>query len=151
VLIAVSARRFGWFHLDEDFVRRFREVMKQRGTQPAFRIEIREVVPIAVKFGLATFQPKSIIRERSGGEDQIVALTNAEKQARYRERYLGVNGEKRRLTLFIDASTGAQLDPLAHRKGYSVTAVVEELAERAERRITSKLSGKALRAYLERE
>jgi hypothetical protein len=29
--------------------------------------------------------------------------------------------------------------------------VVEELAAMAERRITSKLSGKALRAYLERE
>jgi hypothetical protein len=80
-----------------------------------------------------------------------MALTNAEKQARYRERHLGVNGEKRRLTLFIDASAGAKLDRLAHRKGYSVTAMVEELAASAERRITAKLSGKALRAYLERE
>jgi hypothetical protein len=80
-----------------------------------------------------------------------MALTNAEKQARYRERHLGVNGEKRRLTLFIDATTGAQLDRLAYRKGYSVTAVVEELTASAERRITSKLSGKALRAYYERE
>ena len=80
-----------------------------------------------------------------------MALTNAEKQARYRERHLGVNGEKRRLTLFSDATTVAQLDRLAHRKGYSVTAVVEELTASAERRVTSKLSGKALRAYLERE
>ena len=80
-----------------------------------------------------------------------MALTNAEKQARYRERHLGVNGEKRRLTLFIDATTVAQLDRLAHRKGYSVTAVVEELTASAERRVTSKLSSKALRAYLERE
>jgi hypothetical protein len=55
------------------------------------------------------------------------------------------------LTLFIDASTGAQLDRLAHRKGYSVTAVVEELVASAERRVKSKLTGKALRAYLERE
>jgi hypothetical protein len=80
-----------------------------------------------------------------------MALRNAEKQARYRERHLGENGGKRRLTLFIEASTGAQLDRLAHRKGYSVTAGGEELAASAERRITSKLSGKALRAYLERE
>jgi hypothetical protein len=76
-----------------------------------------------------------------------MALTNAEKQARYRERHLGVNGEKRRLTLFIDATTGAQLERLAHRKGYSVTAVVEELAASAERRATSRLSGKALKTY----
>jgi hypothetical protein len=80
-----------------------------------------------------------------------MALTNAEKQARYRERHLGVNGGKRRLTLFIDATTGAQLDRLAHRKGYSVTSVVEELAANAERRITARLSSKALRAYYERE
>jgi hypothetical protein len=80
-----------------------------------------------------------------------MAPTNAEKQGHYRERHLGVGGGKRRLTLFIDASTGAQLDRLAHRKGYSVTAVVEELVASAERRIMSKLSGKALRAYLERE
>jgi hypothetical protein len=80
-----------------------------------------------------------------------MALTNAEKQARYRERHLGVDGEKRRLTLFIDAGTGAQLDRLAHRKGYSVTAVVEELVASAERRVTAKLTGRALRAYYERE
>jgi hypothetical protein len=80
-----------------------------------------------------------------------MALTNAEKQARYRERHLGVDGGKRRLTLFIDANTGAQLDRLAHRKGYSVTAVVEELAASADRRVAGQLSGKALRAYLERE
>jgi hypothetical protein len=80
-----------------------------------------------------------------------MALTNAEKQARYRERHLGVNGEKRRLTLFIDATTGAQLERLAHHKGYSVTALVEELAASAERRITSKLSGWDLKRYLDGE
>jgi len=35
-----------------------------------------------------------------------MALSNAEKQARYRERHLGVDGGKRRLTHFIDAATG---------------------------------------------
>jgi hypothetical protein len=47
-----------------------------------------------------------------------VALTNAEKQARYRERHLAVDGEKRRTMLFLNATTRAQLDRLAHRKGY---------------------------------
>jgi hypothetical protein len=42
-----------------------------------------------------------------------VTLTNAEKQARYREHHLDDDGGKRRLPLFIDASTGAQLDRLA--------------------------------------
>jgi hypothetical protein len=80
-----------------------------------------------------------------------MALTNAEKQARYRARHLGVDGGKRRLTLFIDASTGAQLDRLAHRKSYSVTALIEELVASAERRVTAHLSGRALKAYLDRE
>jgi hypothetical protein len=76
-----------------------------------------------------------------------MALTNAEKQARYRERHLGADGEKRRTTLFLNATTRAQLDRLAHRKGYSVTAVIEELAAIAERRVTARLSGKALKTY----
>lgn len=43
------------------------------------------------------------------------------------------NGEKKRTTLFLDAITRAQLDRLAHRKRYSVTAVIEELAASADR------------------
>jgi hypothetical protein len=50
-----------------------------------------------------------------------------------RERHLGENGEKKRTTLFLDAITRAQLDRLAHRKGYTVTAVIEELAASADR------------------
>ena len=76
-----------------------------------------------------------------------MAFTNSEKQARYRERHLGVNGQKRRLTLFIDATTKAQLDRLARHNDYTVTALVEERAASAERRATSRLSGKALKVY----
>ena len=57
-----------------------------------------------------------------------MVLTNAEKQVRCRERHLSVDGGKRRLTLFIDATTAAQLHRQERRKGYSVTAVIEELA-----------------------
>jgi hypothetical protein len=80
-----------------------------------------------------------------------MALTNTEKQARYRERHLGVNGEKARVGLILDAGTRAQMSRLARHRGYTITALVEELVASAERRVTSKLSGKALRAYLERE
>jgi predicted DNA-binding ribbon-helix-helix protein len=80
-----------------------------------------------------------------------MALTNAEKQARYRERHLGVDGEKARVQLFLSADTKAQLDRLAHRKGCTVTALIEELAASAERRVTARLSGKARRRYYESE
>jgi hypothetical protein len=80
-----------------------------------------------------------------------MALSNAEKQARYRERHLGVDGEKARLQLFLSADTKAQLDRLAHRKGYTVTALIEELAASAERRVIARLSGKARKRYYESE
>jgi hypothetical protein len=41
--------------------------------------------------------------------------------------------------------------PKGDPKGYEITAVVEELIESAERRVPSKLTGKALRVYLDRE
>jgi hypothetical protein len=80
-----------------------------------------------------------------------MALTNAEKQARYSERHLGVDGEKARVGLILDASTRAQMSRLARHKGYTITALVEELVESAERRVTGQLSGKALKAYLDGE
>ncbi len=80
-----------------------------------------------------------------------MALTNAEKQARYRERHLGVDGGKSRVGLILDATTRAKMDRLARYKGYTITALVEELVESAERRVTGRLTGKALKAYLDPE
>jgi hypothetical protein len=40
---------------------------------------------------------------------------------------------------------------LARRKGYTLTALVEELVGSAERRVRGKLTGKALKAYLNDE
>jgi hypothetical protein len=74
-------------------------------------------------------------------------LSNAQKQARYRERHLGVDGEKARVQLFLSAAARAQLDRPAHHKGYTVTALIEELAASAERRIVAKLTPKGLKAY----
>jgi hypothetical protein len=76
-----------------------------------------------------------------------MALTNAEKQAHYRERHLGVDGDKARVQLFLNAGTRARLDRLARHSGCTVTALIEELAAAAERRVTSKLAGKALKTY----
>jgi hypothetical protein len=74
-------------------------------------------------------------------------LTNAEKQRAYRERHLGIRGGKTRIQLFLSTGTRAQLRRLARRKGYTVTALVEELVASAERRVIAKLSGRALKVY----
>jgi predicted DNA-binding ribbon-helix-helix protein len=80
-----------------------------------------------------------------------MALSNSEKQARYRERHLGVDGEKARVGLILNATTRAKMNRLARHKGCTITALVEELVESAERRTLAKLSGKALKVYLDVE
>ena len=75
-----------------------------------------------------------------------MALTNAEKQARYRERHLE-NGTKTRGHFFLEATTKAKLLRLAHHRNCSVPALIGDLAARAERRVTAQLSGKALKRY----
>ena len=56
-----------------------------------------------------------------------VTLTNAEKQARYRERHLGVDGEKVRVGLNLNAATRAKMGRLARHRGYTITSLVEEV------------------------
>jgi hypothetical protein len=75
-----------------------------------------------------------------------MALTNAEKQARYRERHLE-NGTKTRGHFFLEATTKAKLLRLAHHRNCSVPALIGDLAASAERRVTAQLSGKALERY----
>jgi hypothetical protein len=77
-----------------------------------------------------------------------MALSNSEKQARYRQRHL-VHGEKARVGLILNAVTRAKMHRLARHKGYTITALVEELVESAERRVTTRLTGKALKVYLD--
>jgi hypothetical protein len=76
-----------------------------------------------------------------------VTLTNAEKQARYRERHLGVDGEKVCVGLNLNAATRAKMGRLACHRGYTITYLVEELIERAERRVRARLPSRALKAY----
>jgi predicted DNA-binding ribbon-helix-helix protein len=78
-----------------------------------------------------------------------MALSNTEKQARYRKRHLGVDGEKARVGLILDASTRAQMGRLARHRGYTITALIEELVESAERRVTTRLTGKARKRYFD--
>ena len=68
-----------------------------------------------------------------------VTLTNAEKQARYRERHLGVDGEKVRVGLNLNAGTRAKRGRLARHRGYTITALVEEPIKRAEQPVTARL------------
>jgi hypothetical protein len=57
------------------------------------------------------------------------------------------NGTKTRGHFFLEATTKAKLLRLAHHRNCSVAALIDDLAARAERRVTAQLSGKALKRY----
>jgi hypothetical protein len=78
-----------------------------------------------------------------------MAMTNAEKQRAYRDRHLGFNGEKSRMQLVLNVRARFQLERVARHKGYSVTAVVEELAAEVERRIVDRMTSKQRREYFD--
>jgi hypothetical protein len=76
-------------------------------------------------------------------------MTSAEKQRAYRERHLGFYGEKSRVQLVLSVHAKFQLERLARHKGYSVTALVEEMAAAAERGIIDRMTSKERREYFE--
>jgi hypothetical protein len=78
-----------------------------------------------------------------------MALTSAEKQRRYRDRHLGVDGTKERIQLFISVQAKAQLGRLACHHGYTVTKVIEKLAADAERALISRLPARQHTRYLD--
>jgi hypothetical protein len=76
-------------------------------------------------------------------------MTPAEKQRRYRQRHLGVDGHKERLQCMVSARTKAQLTRLANYHGYSVTALIETLAAQAERALVDTLPQPDISPYLD--
>ena len=78
-----------------------------------------------------------------------MALSPAEKQRRYRERHLGVEGAKERLQCVVSVRAKAQLERLAQHHGYSVTRMIETLAADAERAVLDQLTDPDAKAYLD--
>jgi len=80
-----------------------------------------------------------------------VTLTNAEKQARYRERHLDVDGEKVGVGLNLNAGTRAKMGRLGARPRLYNNRSVDEVVERAELRVTARLRSRALKANYDAE
>jgi hypothetical protein len=71
-----------------------------------------------------------------------MALTNAEKQASWRERHLKKeHGTKLRAQFIFDVSTRAQLKRIATHKGCSVTSLIKEWVASAD--VASLISSRA--------
>lgn len=77
-----------------------------------------------------------------------MAMTNAQRQAKYREQRLkDVNGTGSRLNLVIDHGAHLALKRLALRYCVTVTALIERLAMEEQRRATEAMSGEELDTF----
>jgi hypothetical protein len=76
-----------------------------------------------------------------------MALTASEKQRRYREKHLGIDGQKVRLQAFVSVSCEGELKRLAAHHGYSLTKMIEVLARDAESDLLDTLPSSEHKAY----
>jgi len=76
-----------------------------------------------------------------------MALSNADRQRRYRERHLGVDGGKDRLQLFISVHANAQLYRLARHYGCTITEAFEKIAGAAEQAMDGSLTPTERKSY----
>lgn len=76
-----------------------------------------------------------------------MALSQAEKQRRYRERHLGSDGEKHRIQCVISIRTKLKLKRLAHYYGCNLTSLIEKLAADAEEAIVYQIPSRDIGIY----
>ena len=67
-------------------------------------------------------------------------LSNAQKQARYRAKHLGIDGGKVRLQAMVSVHTEARLKRLAHHQGFSQTTALDRIIADAHGRVVEPMS-----------
>lgn len=76
-----------------------------------------------------------------------MALTNAELQARYRQRHLK-DGTSCRINTVVNATTCAALARLARHRGITLRETLETVLAQAEAAATRRMSPESLKIYL---
>ncbi len=78
-----------------------------------------------------------------------MALTNAEKQARYRERHLkDVEGMRERLQAVVSIQAKRALESLARHHGATLAGIVERLALEEQARVTAGMDAEQFRQFV---
>lgn len=81
-----------------------------------------------------------------------MAMTNAERQRRYRERHLrSLEGQAERINLIASVQTKAAIDRLANYWQTTRRAALERAIREAESRVLDTLPGPEQNRYLDRE
>lgn len=78
-----------------------------------------------------------------------MALSQAEKQRRYRERHLGSDGEKHRIQCLVSVRTELKLKRIAHYYGCNLTSLIEKLAADAEEAIVRQIASCEIGVYFD--
>jgi hypothetical protein len=76
-----------------------------------------------------------------------MAMTNAQKQASYRQRKIK-EGEGERLQAVISLHAKRSIERLARHYGITQAALIERLAMEEQQRVTATLEGDAYRVFL---
>lgn len=76
-----------------------------------------------------------------------MALTNAEKQRRYRNRHLGLGGKREPLQCLITIPAKRNLERLACHYGYSMTAMLEVLVNERTIDLLRKLTDREQKSF----
>jgi hypothetical protein len=70
-----------------------------------------------------------------------MALSNSDRQQRFRESRLGLGGKYERLNCFVFTSTKQSLERLAFRFGCNITEMIERLINDKAAEVLDKLEG----------
>jgi hypothetical protein len=78
-----------------------------------------------------------------------MALSNSERQRRYRRRRLGAGGKHERISCLVSISTKRNLERLAFHFGYTITGMIEQLINEKTEKVLSQLDENETQRFFE--
>jgi hypothetical protein len=111
-------------------------------------LDLSPVLPYLVSVSYEVMEATALAKTKTtlSEEELERRRKNAAYQATYRKTHLK-EGEKKRLSLFIDHKAHRRLERIATHRELSVTALIEQWAEKEEKRIVAKMTTKQKHDY----
>jgi hypothetical protein len=78
-----------------------------------------------------------------------MALSNSERQRRYRERRLGAGGKHEQISCLVSISTKRNLERLAFYFGYTITGMIEQLINETTEKVLSQMDEQETQRFFE--
>jgi hypothetical protein len=78
-----------------------------------------------------------------------MALSNSERQRRYRKRRLGAGGKHEQISCLVSISTKRNLERLAFYFGYTITGMIEQLINETTEKVLSQMDEQETQRFFE--